>query len=466
MQIPILSGIYTDTDGEFRTSLPHNLQPVPKGQGISEGYLRPGEGLVKFSDGIAADRGGIEWRGELYRVQGTKLVKVDANGAITEIGNVAGSGQTTMDYSFDHLAIASSNNLFLYDGTTLTLVTDPDLGDVISFIWIDGRFLTTDGEFLVVTELNDPFAVDPLKFGSSEVDPDPINSVLELRNEVYAVNSNSIEVFSDVGGTGFPFQRIPGAQIQKGSVGTFAATVFDGAIAFVGGGRSQPPSVYLAAGGRTQKIASREIDKILGEISTADLANIVTEAREFDQHTLLYIHLPAQTLVFDAAGSKSVGKLIWYTLSGGTVTKTQYPARNFVYVYDKWIAGNQLDGKLAETTYSVSTQYDTEISWSFGVEILYNEGRGAIIHELELVCLTGNVALGLDPVVTTDWSIDGLTWSQPRTVSAGKQGDRATRVSWRRQGAFKNWRIQRFSGTTDAHISIARLEAQIEGLAV
>ena len=466
MQIPIISGIYADTDGEFRTSLPHNLQPVPKGQGISAGYLRPAEGLVEISAGIGFDRGGIEWRDELYRVQGSRLVKVSSNGGVSDIGGVGGSGQVTFDYSFDHLAVSSGGKLFLYDGATLTQVTDPDLGTVISFIWIDGRFLTTDGESMVVTELNDPFSVDPFDFGSSEVDPDPILSVLELSNEVYAINANSIEVFSDVGGTGFPFQRIPGAQVQKGSVGTFASTVFDGAIAFVGGGRNQPPAVYLAAGGRTQKISSREIDKILGDHSTVELKNIVTEEREFDQHSLLYIHLPKQTLVFDAAGSKSVGKLVWYTLSGGTLVKTQYPARNFVYVYDKWIAGDPFTGRLAETTYSVSTQFGAEISWDFGIEILYNEGRGAIIHNLELVCLTGNVALGLNPVVTTDWSIDGLTWSQPVTVSAGKQGDRATRVSWRRQGAFKNWRIQRFSGSTDAHLTIARLEASIEGLSV
>ena len=132
MQIPILSGIYTDTDGEFRSSFPHNLQPVPKGQGISKGYLRPSEGLVEFAAGSGIDRGGIEWRGDLYRVQGERLVRVSSDGVITDIGSVAGSGQVTMDYSFDHLAVASSNNLFLYDGTTLKRVSDPDLGDVLS----------------------------------------------------------------------------------------------------------------------------------------------------------------------------------------------------------------------------------------------------------------------------------------------------------------------------------------------
>jgi hypothetical protein len=54
MQIPILNGIFTD-DGqaEIRTSYPVNLIPVPKQSGISNGYLRPADGLVKNGEGPA-----------------------------------------------------------------------------------------------------------------------------------------------------------------------------------------------------------------------------------------------------------------------------------------------------------------------------------------------------------------------------------------------------------------------------
>lgn len=71
------------------------------------------------------------------------------------------------------------------------------------------------------------------------MDPDPIKAVLKLRNEVYAVNRYTVEVFSNVGGSGFPFQRISGAQVTRGAVGTHAATVFQESIAFVGGGNTK-----------------------------------------------------------------------------------------------------------------------------------------------------------------------------------------------------------------------------------
>ncbi|HSG61712.1 MAG TPA: packaged DNA stabilization protein, partial [Pseudomonadales bacterium] len=118
-QIPILNGIYTDNGPDLRTSYPVNMMPVPKGNGISEGYLRPADGLVSNGAGPGIDRGGINWEGSCYRVMGTKLVEVSAIGTVTTLGDVGGSSLVTFDYSFDRLAIASNGNLFYWNGSTL-----------------------------------------------------------------------------------------------------------------------------------------------------------------------------------------------------------------------------------------------------------------------------------------------------------------------------------------------------------
>lgn len=69
-----------------------------------------------------------------------------------------------------------------------------------------------------------------------------------------------------------------------------------------------------------------------------------------------------------------------------------------------------------------------------------------------------------DPVIWTSYSLDGETWSQERPINAGKQGQRCKRLQWRNQGSMRNYRMQRFRGTSDAHLSIARLEANLEAL--
>jgi hypothetical protein len=67
----------------------------------------------------------------------------------------------------------------------------------------------------VVTELSNPLAVNPLKYGSSEVDPDPVVALIKLRNEVYALNRNTIEVFDNVGGELFPFHVLMERKFKK-----------------------------------------------------------------------------------------------------------------------------------------------------------------------------------------------------------------------------------------------------------
>lgn len=223
VSIPILSGIGA-SGADFTTIFPVNLIPVPKVQGISQGYLRPAEGIVAIGDGLGANRGGYQWRGNHYRVMGSNLIKVGVAGVITTIGPIAGFDWATFTQSFDHLAINAGGKIYLYDGTTLAQITDIDLGVSLDVEWINGYFMSTDGEFLVVTDLLDPFAVNPLKYGSSEINPDPVVSLVKLRNEIYAVNRYTIEVFAAVSdpGLGFPFARIEGAQIMQGAVGSRA----------------------------------------------------------------------------------------------------------------------------------------------------------------------------------------------------------------------------------------------------
>ena len=466
MQISILNGIYTDNGPDFRTSYPVNMVPVPKNSGISTGYLRPGDGLVANGSGPGIDRGGINWQDECYRVMGTKLVSVASNGTVTVLGDVGGPVNTlvTFDYSFDLLAIASGTRLYYWNGTTLTQVTDPDLGIVLDVVWVDGYFMTTDGEFLIVTELSNPLQVNPLKYGSSEVDPDPVVALLKLRNEVYALNRNTIEVFDNIGGDLFPFQRIDGAQIQKGVIGTFACCVYIERIAFLGGGRNESPGIYVGAAATTQKISTQEIDELLLTYSEAQLAQVKLEARNDKSHQHLYVHLPDRTVVYDAAASEALGDQVWFTLTTTVVGFAQYRARNLVWAYDKWLVGDPQSSTIGYLMDDIGSHWGQRVRWEFGTIIAYNEGKGALFQKIELVSLTGRVALGTNPQISTSYSLDGLSYSQDRYIYVGTIGNTAKRLAWFQQGHMRNWRIQRFRGDSDSHIAFARLEMQIEGL--
>lgn len=464
MQIPILNGIYTDPVADFRTSYPRNLVAVPKQTGVSQGYLRPADGIEFFGTGPGTDRGGFNWNDVLYRVMGTKLVRVNSDGQISMLGDVGAGGQVSMDNGFDRLAIWSAGRLYYWDGLTLAKVTDPDLGTVIDGRWIAGYYLSTDGTYLIVTDLDDPMSVNPLKYGSVEADPDPVKAVDELRNELYAFGRYTIEVFENVGGDNFPFRRIEGAQVVRGVIGTHAYAQFAQTFAFLGSGKNEAPAIYLMGPGSTEKISTREIDQILSRYTESQLAQAIVETKVDKGHNWLMVHLPDTCWAYDLAASQAVGEPIWFELNSALVGLATYRARNLVWCYDGWISGDPTTQNLGRFTDSISTHYGATIGWDFGTMVLYNEGRGAIVHELELVALPGRVALGADPVIWTSYSLDGETWSQERPTAGGKQGERLKRIAWRRQGKMRNYRMQRFRGTSDAHISIARLEAILEPL--
>jgi len=467
MKIPILAGIYTDNGPDFRTAYPVNLVPVPLPNGIDDGFMRPADGIIANGTGPGIDRGGINWNGVCYRVMGSKLVRIDSAGAVTILGDVGNDNKdVTLDYSFDRLVIASNHNLFYWSPSLgLLQVTDPDLGIVLDVVWVDGYFMTTDGEFLVVTDLSDPFAVNPLKYGSSEVDPDPVVALLKLRNEVYALNRHTIEVFDNVGGDLFPFQRIEGAQIEKGVIGTHACCVFLETVAFLGGGFNEAPGIYLGANATANKISTQEIDTILLDYTEEQLAGVKLEARNERAHQYLYIHLPDRTLVFDGEATKALSQPVWFILTSSIIDYSQYRAQSFVWCYNKWLVGDPESSAIGYFDIDVSTHWGATVRWEFGTTIIYNEGRGAIVQQLELVSLTGSVAFGTNPTISTSYSTDGQTWSQQKPINIGTTGDRAKRLVWFQQGWMRNWRIQRFQGTSQAHMSFARLEAAIEPLA-
>ena len=475
MQVGIISGIYADTTPELRTSYPVNLMPVPSSSGISSGYLRPGDGIVSNGTGPGPTRGGINWLGNLYRVMGSQLVQINSAGLISSLGNVGGvDDPVTFDYSFDELAVASAGNIFFWNGTVLTQGVYPlvTIGSIIDFCFIDGRYMITDGDRLFVTDIGNPLVIGAFAFEEPIADPDPISAVIRLRNEVYAINRHTMEVYDNTtANVPFPFSVIDGAQIQKGCLGTHACCVYMDSIAFVGGGRNEAPGVYVGAAARTQKISTNEIDSILAEYPESRLANIVCEARNDKNHQHLYVHIPniefgdtsGRTLVYDATASQALQQSVWFTLTSTLEGFEEYRARHLVWVYDNWYVGDPQSGLIGYLVQDVGSHWGAKVRWEFGTAIAYAGGKGALMQQLELVSLTGSVVIGTEPQISTSYSVNGLSYSQERFISVGTYGSNK-RLSWFQQGNLQNWRLQRFRGDSDAHITYVRLEAQVETL--
>lgn len=465
MQVAILSGIYGKTSADFERSVPVNLTPIAEpgdgnGTGISKGYLRLVYGIRTVMPLSAPDRGGTVFQSVHLRVIGDTLYKLVAN-VLTAIGNVGSDGnRVQFAEGFGRIGIASAERLFYYDGSTLKQVTDPDLGKVVSLAWSDSYFLTTDGDYIVATELSDPTSVDPLKYGSSEADPDPIGGLLALRGEVYAINRYTIEKFINGGTSGFPFQRSRGSQIPKGAVGPLAYAPFVETFAFCGSARNETPAVYLAGAGQAIRISPRALDEALRKVPDVDLANVEVESVHAAGLQQLMVHLPAETWVYHWTASQLLGIPVWSKLAGGERADLPYPARNFLLADGQWWCGT--DTALGVIDEAVTTLFDKPLAFQFDTPLLYNGGAAAIVHEAELSTLAGRG--GGDTRVALSYTDDGLTWSQERFAGAGARGNRGARPSWRRLGRLGNYRGFRFRGIAQSPVAFSRLEVVLEPL--
>lgn len=457
--IPLLSGITANQQAEFRTSYPLNLEPLAIDNKLSRGQLRATAGAVTVATGPGIDRGGIFWNGVQYRVMGTKLVSVAQDGTITEIGDVGGEGPAGLDYGFDRLRIRSSETLWYYDGMSLDQVTDPDLGACVDMLWFAGYTVSTDGISVLVTELADPFAVNPLKYGSAEADPDPVTGLMLVKasNEVHFIGRNTIQPARNIGGNGFPLQAIPTAVIPYGCVSATAKTYFSTSYAFVGSARNEGLRVFIAGQADAQPISTPEVEDALAAVS--DPTTIVMETRAWLGEQRLLLHLPGETWIFMAEASQKFQIPIWYRAQSGA--GESYRLRNATLAYGKTWVGDRDSAKLGYLSEDVSSHFGDAAQWQFDVGLV--DGPN-ILHSVELKGLPGRGPVGEEPIFFMSWSKDGETFSQERRIDAGKAGNRRRRIIWRPHIRFPNYIGLRFRGFNNFMPGFARCDAEIEPL--
>lgn len=451
--IPLLSGVGATEQAEFVTRYPLNLEPVAIDNKLSKGQLRATSGAVQIGTGPGIDRGGITWNEQHFRVMGTKLVKVAADGTVTQIGDVGGTGPVRMDIGFDRIGLRSDTSLWYYDGSALGEVTDVDQGPVLDAMWIAGYWMTTDGTALVLTELSDPFSVLPLKYGSAEEDPDMVTGLMKLRNEAYAVGRYTIQPFRNIGGNGFSFQTITGATIPYGCVSATAKCYFAGSFAFVGGCRDEGLGIRIAGQGDADKISTRAVDDALAAVS--DPASIILESRAWRDEERLFVHLPDESWVFLKNASLRVQEAVWYRVRSGD---SAYRIRSAIPAYGKIIVGDTQSAAIGVLSDDVSAHFGEEPGWAFDAGLIPGPG---ILHSAELIGLPGRGPHGAESTIFMSMTRDGESFTPERGISAGVAGDRRRRLQWRPHARFPTMLGLRFRGTGAAMPGFAKCEAVI-----
>ncbi len=463
-QVNIVSGIYV-RGADYRQSYPVNYYPAVMQNGISKAYLRPTPGLVEFAPVPGNDRGGLEFQGELYRVSGSRLVKVSPNAVVTDLGYIPGSGRVSIARGFDRFCIVTAGRGFYYmPGSGLTEITDPNFALATDVVFLDGYFVFTDGDFIFPAELSDPTTFDPIKFGSAEIDSDPIQSLEVVRNELHAVGSTTVEIYQNVGGAGFPFQRVKGAVITKGSVGRYASIEVEDGLFFVGSGRDEAPSVYVGSAGSARRVSTDEIDKQLQAYTPQQLATVTIDSYSSEGCYFVLVNLPDKTLAFDIWASVAASLPLWHVRTAAGEGDAPWRCSQPVRVYGKWIGGDPTSGRLCEVLNTVATEYGDVVFREFSTPLSFIDGNGFIVHKMELYGIPAATDVVVNPKISIAVSRNGVEYSNERWVMSGKRGLHSFSPVWRKLGRADKTMAARFRVANDSLFTPSRLEVEVEQL--
>lgn len=443
VQAPIIKGDAVDTNADYRDALLVNMLAVLRPIRGASGYILSHPGLVELGQGSGIDRAGI-WNERLQehlRVSGTDLISLSTSGTATTIGTISGTDRPSLAYSFNTQAIVADGKMWLYDGSTLSPVTDVNLGNPIDITWIDGYYFLTDGEFLYHTDLTDESSIDPLQTRTSEFSPDPTLAVDKTSdNQVIVFNRYSTEYFENVATENFAFRRIKGKALKAGIVGTHCETELNGTFFILGGGKEESPSIHFLTSGTYQSVATREIDKILASYSESELSEAVLETRVEDRDQFIVVRLPRQTLLYNHTIAKSMGlSSAWTIVKSQVVTDGAWRGVNGVYDprIPCWVYGDNLDATIGCLDNSVASQYGEDVESIFYTPLIPIEN--ASVNQIEIDTLPGHQ---IDPdkvTIAVSFTYDGVTHQKEYWNLESEQFEYDQRFIIRRLGYVRNF---------------------------
>jgi len=438
--IPLIKGTQKGKTGlatDYRDRLLVNMIAIPADDIEDRYYLRSHPGLVEFGQGISYDRGG-RWNDRFathYRVSGGYLVEVSADGTVTPLGPVSGATQTSHTYSFNNHGVVAGGRFYLHnqiDG--FRVFDDPDLGKPIDVCWIDGYFFFTDGESIYHTDITDETKIDPLQFAGAEFMPDSILGVMkDVDNQVIVFGRYTTEYFINRATDNFAFQRITQKGQKIGIVGTHAKCEMGAEIVILGSREREANAVYIIGLGNSTRISSREIDRVIQQYTDDELTNVILEPRSERGIQLLLIHLPEETLLFNASLAKAHGPLnAWSVLETGSLP---WQAVNGVYDprLSKYVYGDKrkaLLGTLTDERSSVYGEHNESVFYSPLVAI-----EGASIDRIELDIAPGFTGGRTSVAVST--TENGITFSRETFSLYGDQHNYSRRFIARALGYIR-----------------------------
>ena len=493
--LSIAQGFYVSDALPISSQRCVNFYPsVPQTSTVTDANLFSTAGIKTLTsgDGITTCRGAHVLAGVPYFVIGTQLFRVEYS-VVDDvdtfskvlIGTIEGNSRVFMADNGTQLCIvavpdsATSGKSYIFTASpdTLTEITDVNFdGPASSVVYSDGYFIfhKSDGKKFFNSPLNDGLTgYDALDFNVAEADPDQIQGLGVLNNQLYVFGTQTVQPFRNIGRVPAPFAPVVGATLNIGLSAPQSVVNFGGGLAFIGAGVNESPAVWLISGGQYRKLSTIAIENELSKLSETDLSESV--------FSWVYAESGAYWLGISTKQTCFVYDLInqrWHerqSVNDGALER--YRASHMVTAYGRVMVGDTRSSKIGSLNEDVYTDFDILVQRFVTSRPFDNQGKAISVASIEAVVESGvglandiSVNLddtttgtgGSDPQIELSWSDDGgRTYDGFISRSLGKIGDYTQRPTWSRLGMFNRQRVLKFTVSSPTKATIIKVEADI-----
>lgn len=403
-----------------------NLIPEFTPSGRSQKALTCWPGDKAWSAGSGAARGMHVFKNELYKVTGSTLYKIDANGAQTSIGKLSGSAPCVFANDGNSMRIATGVNDYIYNGSTLAVITDSDLVPGNSVAYLNQQMIndSSGGQFQV-SDVGDPDSIDALNFATAESAPDDTVRVFTFNERLYLFGDrNNTETWYNSGGEFPPFDRIQGGTMNIAIGAVYSVAASAEYMYFFGFDKS----VYRVSAYQAERVTPNAIASVFENLDDPSDARGFTLNLEGQYFYVLNFPTSGQTWAYSEAGNA------WFELSTGiNLPLANYGATDYVECYGKRLL--EFGGSVREMDIDTFTSNGNQmVKARVASPIVDPSGARLMMSRFQLIMEVGVGTIsgdGVDPVVIFEASYDGgKSWTNESWVDIGRMGEGRIKVEW------------------------------------
>lgn len=399
-------------------------------------------GIIDFATcGAGPVRGMHTMAGVLYVVSGQRLYSVSRVGVATDIGgNISGSGIVSMDDNGTQLVIVNGVNGYVYSATIgFVLISDPDFVAANTVAFLDQRFVFDQiGENkFSASELLDGSSYDALAFASAETRPDEVVAVVPNKQILLVCGIESIEPWQNVGAANFPWERVPGAVIERGLAEPHAICKADNSVYFMGDDRV----FYRLDGLSPVRVSTHALEEQWRNY--IDLEGMFCLSYSWNGHKFIAVTFPSA----NATVEMDIATGLWHDRESWDMNNRplgRWRANCHVTAYDHELIGDAYSGKIGRLANDTYTEFGNTTQLLATSPPIHSDRKRVFIPKLEMDIEAGvglTSGQGVNPQVMLRISRDGgrTYGAAQRWRSMGKKGQTYRRMRWPKLGNAREW---------------------------